>query len=164
MTAQTRRAALGAVLAAGAVGAIPAVAAIASPTPDAEILALRAEFVRLNDAYGPLNKEAWDESEAFLAMVEETGWAEACTWAAATGCDGRNDATERMSEDLARLVERMLALGPTTLAGIAAVAATLREDALDHYWKEPIAKRDWDVELVTQFIDALVVAGPGRGA
>jgi hypothetical protein len=32
MTAQTRRAALGAVLAAGAVGAIPAVAAIASPT------------------------------------------------------------------------------------------------------------------------------------
>ena len=46
----------------------------------------------------------------------------------------------------------------------AAVAATLREDALDHYWKEPIAKRDWDVDLVTRFIDALVVAGPGRGA
>jgi hypothetical protein len=102
--------------------------------------------------------------QAFRAKFEEVGWEAACAWAEEIGHDGHNKAVEQMGVELSRIVERMLDLGPTTLAGIAAVAATLREDALASYWEEPAQNRDWDVELVTRLIDALVVAGPGRPA
>ena len=61
--------------------------------------------------------------------------------------------------ELNRIVERMLDLGPTTLAGIAAAAATLRKDALSDCWDEPIADRDWKDEIVTRFIDMLIETG-----
>jgi hypothetical protein len=68
MTTTTRRAALGALASASAL-TLPAVAiaAAAPPDADAEILGLRAEFVRLNDVYRPLNDAAWEEAVALEA-------------------------------------------------------------------------------------------------
>jgi hypothetical protein len=162
MTAPTRRAALTALAGVPAL-ALPA-AAIAAPSPDAEILALRAEFVRLNDVFQPLNEVALDENDAFQVRIEAIGWEAACAWSQATGHEGRNVTIEQIGVELGRLVERMLDLGPTTVAGIAAVGATLREDALSDYWNEPVRDRDWDVQLVTRFIDGLIAAAEGRSA
>lgn len=158
MTAPTRRAALTALAGFPAL-AIPGVAATVAPSPDAEILALRAEFVRLNAMYMPLNDAAWEEADAFRARVEEDGWEAACAWADANGFDGRNEEHARLGWELSQLATRMLDVGPTSLAGIAAVAATLKEDLLVHYWAKPIKDRDYEVELVTKLIDALVVSG-----
>ncbi len=130
MSSTTRRAALTALAGVPAL-ALPAVAATVAPSPDAEILALRAE----------------DGLEA------------ACAWADANGFDGRNEEHERLGLEISQLSTRMLDVGPTTLAGIAAVAATLKEDLLVHYWAKPIKDRDYEVELVTKLIDALVVSG-----
>jgi hypothetical protein len=163
MTAPSRRAALTALAGFPAL-AIPAVAATVAPSPDAEILALRAEFVRLHDLYLPLNEAAWEEAEAFRDKVEEAGWEAARAWSKATGRNGRNDELDQMGVKLSRLVERMLDLRPTTPAGIAAVAATLREDNLAHYWNKPARNRDYDVELVTRFIDGLIGATVGGAA
>jgi hypothetical protein len=75
-----------------------------------------------------------------------------------------DEMTSSTSVKLSRLAERMLDLGPTTPAGIAAVAATLREDNLAHYWEKPARDRDYDVELVTRFIDGLIGATVGGAA
>jgi hypothetical protein len=53
----------------------------------------------------------------------------------------------------------MIALRPKTLAGIIAIARSLKEEALDTYWDEPDEDRDWDVMLVTRFIDGLIECG-----
>jgi hypothetical protein len=75
MTTSIRRAALGALFCASAL-TLPAVAiaAAAPPDADAEILALRAECVRLNDIYQSLNDAANEEAYAFRLKYEETGW------------------------------------------------------------------------------------------
>jgi hypothetical protein len=46
----------------------------------------------------------------------------------------------------------MIALGPKTPRGIAAVAATLKEDGLGGYWDEPDEDPDWSKMLVTRFL------------
>jgi hypothetical protein len=126
------------------------------PDTDAEILALRAEFVRLNDIYQPLNDAAWEECNAFRAKYEEIGWEAACAWSKATARYYSNDSVEQMGVELSRILERMLDLRPTTLAGIAATAATLMEDQLTHLWDEPENDRDWDIRMLTRFIDGLI--------
>jgi hypothetical protein len=55
-----------------------------------------------------------------------------------------------------QIVERMLDFRPTTLAGIAAVAATLRDDELEHLWAKPEDDRDWGILMLTRFIDGLL--------
>ena len=54
------------------------------------------------------------------------------------------------------------ALRPKTLAGITAVVATLNY-VLDYHWKEPEVDRDWDVAILTHFLDGLIKLGQGRG-
>ena len=61
------------------------------------------------------------------------------------------------------ILERMVALRPRTLAGLAALAATMKEDALGSYWNKPDEDRDWDVMLITRFIDGLIEVGRGPG-
>jgi hypothetical protein len=39
---------------------------------------------------------------------------------------------------------------------IIATAKSLKEDPLDHLWVEPEKDRDWDVMLLTRFIDGLI--------
>ena len=38
------------------------------------------------------------------------------------------------------------------LAGLAALAATMKEDALRGYWNKPDEDRDWDVVHITRFL------------
>jgi hypothetical protein len=141
-----------------------AIAAAAPPDADAEILALRAEFVRLNDVYQPLNDAAWEKAEAFRDKFVESGFEAACEWAKATGCYYRDMALEQMSDELDEIVKRMIDLRPTTPGGIAAIAASLRDEALSSYWNEPVAERDCDVEVITRFLDALIEIGQTRAA
>jgi hypothetical protein len=145
-------------------GARAQTAPIDAVSPDAEILALRAEFVRLHDQYVPINEVALDDNDAFRDQVLENGWDAACAWSKATGRNRPNKELELMSAKLDGLAERMLDLGPTTPAGIAAVAATLRDDHLAYYWDKPVRDRDYDVELVTRFIDGLIGATVGGAA
>ena len=56
-------------------------------------------------------------------------------------------------------MEGMIALRPKTLAGLAALAATMKEDALYSYWNTPDEDRDWDVMLITRFLDGLIERG-----
>ena len=53
------------------------------------------------------------------------------------------------------LVDSMIQLLPKTLAGIAAVAAAFKEDQ-DHFWREPEQDRDWEISLLTRFLDGLI--------
>jgi hypothetical protein len=50
----------------------------------------------------------------------------------------------------------MLQLGPKTPSSIAAVALSLKEEVLNHLWEAPKDNRDWDVELLTRFLDGLI--------
>jgi hypothetical protein len=163
MTTTTRRAALTA-LASVPVLAIPAVAIAAPSLADAEVLALRAEFMRLNDVYQPLNDAAWEKHVAVRDKFVESGFEAASKWAKATGCYYRDVALEQMSDDLDKIVKQIIDLRPTTPAGIAAIAASLREDALSSYWTKPVAERDCDVEVITRFFDALIETGLTRVA
>jgi hypothetical protein len=58
----------------------------------------------------------------------------------------------------------MIALRPRTLAGIIATARSLKEYPLDHLWAEPDEDRDWDVMLLTRFLDVLIEIGQARAA
>jgi hypothetical protein len=53
----------------------------------------------------------------------------------------------------------MVTLRPKTIAGIAAVAATLKDFSLSRYWDKPDEDRDWDVMLITWFLDGLIEVG-----
>jgi hypothetical protein len=54
----------------------------------------------------------------------------------------------------------MLELGPKTPSSIAAVASALKDGVLDHLWDKPEDDRDWDVELLTRFLDGLIALLP----
>jgi hypothetical protein len=60
------------------------------------------------------------------------------------------------------IVQRMLALQPKTLVGIAAIAASLKEDTLPNYWAEPEESRDFQDLCVTRFLDSLIALAPGN--
>jgi hypothetical protein len=72
-------------------------------------------------------------------------------------------AREKLDLRACRIVERMIALKPKTPKGIAAIAATLKEDLLSHHWKEQEEDRDYDVHLTTQFLDGLIEVGQLQG-
>jgi hypothetical protein len=59
------------------------------------------------------------------------------------------------------IIERMIALRPKTPSAVAITAATLKENSLSHYWNEPEEDRDFDVRLITQFLDGLIQARSG---
>jgi hypothetical protein len=68
-----------------------------------------------------------------------------------------------LNERAGVLVEHMISLRPDTQAGITAVAASFKENQ-HHFWKELEADRDWDVELLTRFIDGLIECTPLEAA
>jgi hypothetical protein len=57
----------------------------------------------------------------------------------------------------------MNALRPKTPSGVAVTAATLKDNSLSHYWNEPEEDRDFDVSLITRFLDGLIELGAVRG-
>ncbi len=83
-------------------------------------------------------------------------------WGKQSGFCALNTEIAALNEHAGGFAERMIALRPNTLAGIAAVAATLKDYALSFHWKEPEEDRDWDVEILTKFLDCLVGLGQGE--
>ncbi len=154
--ATSRRAILGAVLTAGATAALPASSGAHAVTEDAEVLALRAEFERLDMTRQSLIEPTNELSRPFTQMVRETGYETARVWGEQSGLVSLENQLDALNSRVNDIMEGMIALRPKTLAGLAALAATMKEDALRSYWNKPDEDRDWDVMHVTRFLDELI--------
>jgi flagellar biosynthesis/type III secretory pathway protein FliH len=129
-----------------------------APDEDPEILALRAEFQQLQQASDRLRKQHDPLESAFYAIGKLEGREGAEEWAEESGFWAVNTEISDLRSRASFLVERMILLRPQTPAGVAAVAASIKEDQ-PRFWKKPEKDRDWDVSLVTRFIDGLVERG-----
>jgi hypothetical protein len=120
-----------------------------------KILALRTEFLQLQAKRGPLAMRHAPLAIAFNAIGKLSGFEAANAWGNESGFNALDREIADLDERAGGLVERMISMLPKTRAGIAAVATSIKEDQY-HLWKEPDEDRDWDVALVTRFIDGLV--------
>jgi hypothetical protein len=126
---------------------------------DREILALRDEFWADHAKIMQMRPQ-WEALCAASGLIfKERGIDAAIEWEKNSGGRSVNDENNRLEERATNLVERMIELRPRTRAGIAAVAACFKADQ-DHLWKDPEPDRDWEVSLVTRFIDGLIECGP----
>jgi hypothetical protein len=157
----SRRAALGAVLMAGACLSIPVRGAAANE--ESEIFALRVEHERLMAARAPLNRVCNDLSPSFSDVCRKEGWDAAVAWGEQNGQDEALRKLEEINVRDSTIAQEMIALRPKTPAGLAAVAATLKEWDLSHYWTKPDIDMDWDVMLITRFLDGLIELGQAQG-
>ena len=89
-------------------------------------------------------------------MVCESGYETARIWGEQSGFFSLENQLEALDSRANDIMEGMIALRPKTLAGLAALAATMKEDALRSYWNKPDEDRDWDVMHVTRFLDGLI--------
>jgi hypothetical protein len=120
-----------------------------------EILALRAEFLQLRAAIESVEPRCRPLQEAFEAIFRVQGWNAAEVWSKESDYGALEKEVANLRERATYLVERMIKLGPRTRAGIAAVAASFKVDQR-HFWKEPEPDRDWEISLLTRFIDSLI--------
>jgi hypothetical protein len=127
-----------------------------------KIIALRAEFLELQAKMAPLKKRSAPLNVAFGSILKLNGFEAAAAWNKESGCDALNREIAGLSQRASELEERMIVLRPNTLAGVTAVAAILKDYALSEYWKEPEEDRDWDVEILTRFLDSLIELGQGE--
>jgi hypothetical protein len=125
---------------------------------DHEILALRGEFQQLQQSCERLKKRHDPLESAYYAIGKLNGLKAREDWAQESGFWTVNTEISDLRSRASFLVERMILLRPQTPAGIAAVAASIKEDQ-SHFWKEPEERRDWDVSLITRFIDGLLDRG-----
>ena len=108
----------------------------------------------------PLEETADALYRSFEHTIRDDGFETARAWGNRVGLDPKLEEIEQIDRRAGHLIERMLELGPKTPASIAAVASALKEEVLDHLWDEPEADRDWDIELLTQFLDGLIAMLP----
>jgi hypothetical protein len=134
----------------------------ADSNQDADVFALRAEFERLTVARGPLARAADGLGATFNAIVLDEGYGAAAAWSKKVNLDPILEALEELNLHADRNTEQMIALEPKTPSGIAAVAATLKEDGLGDYWDTSDRDRDWDKILISGFLDALIAAAADR--
>jgi hypothetical protein len=154
-----RRAVLRGFLALGAV-ASSASHATSISAEDSEILALRAEFERLEVTRQPIIDQTNEFAWTFTRIVRESGYETARVWGEQSGFSTLDSQLDELNSRANAIVERMVALRPRTSAGLAAVAATMKEDALWRHWDKPEENRDWDVMLITRFLDGLIALLP----
>jgi hypothetical protein len=157
--ATDRRPSFGAVLAAGATAALPAPSSAHAVNEDAEVLALRAEFERLDMTRQSLIEPTNELWSPFTQMVRESGYETARVWGEQSSLFSLENQLDALDSRVNDIMEGMIALRPKTLAGLAALAATMKDDALSSYWNKPDEDRDWDVMLITRFIDGLIESG-----
>jgi hypothetical protein len=154
--ATNRRAVLRVLLTGGATAALSVPSIANAVDEDAEVLALRAEFELLDATREPLIEQVDALSLSFTQRVREGGYKTALIWGEQSGFLSLEDQLEALDLRANDIMESMIALRPKTLAGLAALAATMKEDALRSYWNKPDEDRDWDVMLVTRFLDGLI--------
>lgn len=125
---------------------------------DRELLTLHVEFQQIQADILPTKTRYEPLSVAYEAILKTHGHEAAKTWGHQSEFWTHNATMSDSDERATNLIERMIDLRPKTLAGIAAVAASLKEDQ-SHFWDETEKSRDWDILLVTKFIDALIECG-----
>ncbi len=99
-----------------------------------------------------------------LQQRRRLGFKAADEWSKQSGFWALNDEIAALNERAGGFAERMIALRPKTLAGITAVASTLKDYALSNHWRETKEDRDWDVEILTGFLDCLIELGQAEEA
>jgi len=127
---------------------------------DSLFLALRAEIEDLKVKRRPLEDTANALYQSFERTIREDGFEAARAWGNRVGLDPKLEEIEQIDRRAGHLIERMLELGPKTPASIAAVASALKDEALSHHWDKPGDDRDWDVALLTRFLDGLIALLP----
>jgi hypothetical protein len=137
---------------------------IADGENDRKILALRAEFQQLMATREPVQTRYAPLQIAHDVIGEVKGFKAADEWSKQSGFWALNDEIAALNERACNFAERMIALRPKTLAGITVVAATLKDYAISEYWKEPVEDRDWDVKILTEFLDCLIGLGQAEAA
>jgi hypothetical protein len=162
MKRANRRAVLGGFVALGAVASSPS-RANSIAAEDSEILALRVEFERAEAMRQPLIDQTNELAWTFTRIVCESGYETARVWGEQSGFSTLDSQLDELNSRANAIVESMISLRPKTLAGVGAVAATMKEDALNQYWDKPEEDRDFDVSLITRFLDGLIELGQMRG-
>jgi hypothetical protein len=114
----------------------------ATAQPDAEILALAAEFEALLPKISSLETRIAPLVVAFGAISKRTGSKRLRNGARQSEHDALITELNALFLRETDLVDSMIKLQPKTPAGIAAVAAAFKADQ-DHFWKEPEPDRDW---------------------
>jgi hypothetical protein len=131
---------------------------IADGENDREILALRAEFLQLRAKLPTLGKRFAPLRVAFGSILKLNGFEAAAAWSKETEYDALNHEISDLNLRATDLVDSMIKLQPKTLAGIAATAAAFKEDQAN-FWEEPEPDRDWEISLLTRFLDGLIDLG-----
>jgi hypothetical protein len=111
----------------------------------------------------PLVEQTNELSWSFTQMVCESGCETARVWGEENWPSTFDEQLESLDARANEIMEGMIALRPKTLAGLAALAATMKEDALRSYWDKPDEDRDWDMMLISRFLDGLIELGQTRG-
>jgi hypothetical protein len=118
--------------------------------------ALRVEIEDLKVKRGPLEDTANALYQSFELTIREDGFEAARAWSNKVGLDPQLEKIEQLDGRAGRVIEQMLEIGPKTPASIAALAWALKEETLGHHWDAPEGDRDWDVLLLTRFLDGLI--------
>jgi hypothetical protein len=125
---------------------------------DREIIVLAAEFQELQAKTSAIRTRLEPLEVAFAAISKANGCEKAHEWGHQSEYWALNDELGELCIRETNLVDSMIKLRPKTPAGIAAVAAAFKADQ-DHFWKEPEADRDWEISLLTRFLDDLIELG-----
>jgi|ERR1700733_11522170 hypothetical protein len=117
----------------------------------AELQVLRAKTSSIRTAIDPLEV-------AFAAIRKANGYKKAEEWGHQSEYWALNDELSDLCLSETNRVDSMIKLQPKTPAGIAVVAAAFKADQ-NHFWKKPEEDRDWEISLLTRFLDGLIDLG-----
>jgi hypothetical protein len=126
---------------------------------DRQILALHAEFKQLQAKMSSIQTRFAPLSVAFAAIIKNDGAEKAMNWGRQSEYWALNDELSDLEGKSTYLVDSMIKLRPRKRLGIAAVAAAFKDNQ-SHFWKKPEPDRDWEISLLTRFLDSLIDLGP----
>jgi hypothetical protein len=130
---------------------------------DDQILALHAEFKQLQAKATSIRTRLKPLDVAFEAISKANGYEKAMNWSHQTEYWALNDEVSDLEIRLTNLVDSMIKLKPRKQLGIAAVASAFKADQ-DHFWKEPEPERNWEISLLTRFLDSLIDLSQAPGS
>ena len=155
-----------AALAAGAVAAAPAIAAAAAP--EAELLALHDEVLRLSEDAARYQTEIIDELHPrWVEMAGEHGFRgdnPATRFYHESGLSAAMNAQRDLDEAADKLTARIRQSPLTTPRALAIKASAIKHNGASHFWRETDADADWDHLVARQILDEVIAAGGLAGA
>jgi hypothetical protein len=116
---------------------------------------LASEFQELKEKISSIQTRIEPLEAAYVAISKVNGYETAKKWGHQSEYWALNDELADLCVRETDLVDTMIKLRPKTLVGIAALATAFKADQ-DHFWKKPEPDRDWDISLLTRFLDGLI--------